>query len=145
MRRKKAKSSPGRKAANKRYIRALRLEVLEPRMVLALHPLSDLPLLSSNPSAAAKIFLDFDGHTESSWLNFNHTMVNGVSTPGIITPAFDQDGDRTTFSDSEETSIREIWSRVAEDYAPFNVDVTTIDPAIANPSAPTLRKVEALV
>lgn len=80
--------------------------------------LTSLPLLSSNPTAAAKLFLDFDGHFEANW----------STRSNLTTPAFDQDGAPNTFSAAELVSIREIWARVAEDYAPFNLDVTTIDP-----------------
>jgi hypothetical protein len=84
----------------------------------AANPLSSLPSLHSNPGASAKLFLDFDGHFESSWGSWFN----------VSTPAFDQDGDTSTFSDGELSAIREIWARVAEDYAPFNIDVTTVDP-----------------
>jgi hypothetical protein len=50
----------------------------------------------------------------------------------IVTPAYSIDADTTTFSTTEVASIEEIWKRVAEDYAPFNVDVTTIDPGNLN-------------
>ena len=43
--------------------------------------------------------------------------------------AFSTDSDFGTFSDAEQTAIKRIWQRVAEDYAPFNVDVTTEAPA----------------
>lgn len=77
-----------------------------------------LPLLSSNPSAQAKLFLDFDGRFEATWgSRFN-----------ISTPAYDFDGVLSSFSAAEQSSISQIWARVAEDYAPFNIDVTTIDP-----------------
>src|SRR5439155_25781130 len=33
-----------------------------------------------------------------------------------------------TFSSAEITDINEVWSRVAEKYSPFNIDVTTQDP-----------------
>lgn len=46
----------------------------------------------------------------------------------ITTPAWSQDGDRSTFSDSERAGVQRIWERVAEDFAPFNVNVTTEDP-----------------
>jgi trimeric autotransporter adhesin len=84
----------------------------------AANPLSSLPVLHSNPSASAKLFLDFDGHFESSWGSWSN----------VNTPAFDQDGDTSTFSDGELASIYEIWARVSEDYSPFNIDVTTVDP-----------------
>ncbi len=84
----------------------------------ASNPLSSIPALSSNSGATAKLFLDFNGHTQASWGSYTN----------VITPVYDQDGDRTTFSTGELASIQEIWARVAEDYAPFNIDVTTIDP-----------------
>ncbi|MBD2041469.1 DUF4347 domain-containing protein [Microcoleus sp. FACHB-672] len=86
-------------------------------------PLASLPLLSSNPGATAKIFLDFDGHTTSgtAW----NTNFNGNAD--IISPAYSIDSDLNTFSTTEVANIEEIWKRVAEDYAPFDVDVTTVD------------------
>lgn len=81
-------------------------------------PVSSVPQYSSNSGATAKLFLDFNGRFTSSW----------GSNSNITTPAYDTDGDTTTFSDSELTNIYRIWASVAEDYAPFNIDVTTIDP-----------------
>src|SRR4051812_18171724 len=81
-------------------------------------PLTAIPALSSRASASAKIYLDFNGDTSATW---------GTYRPGT-TPAYDTDGDATTFSDTELANIREIFNRVAEKYAPFNIDVTTIDP-----------------
>ncbi|MCI0359437.1 MAG: choice-of-anchor D domain-containing protein [Planctomycetaceae bacterium] len=83
--------------------------------------LAGLPALSSNPSATKKLYLDFNGHVQSSWGTFTN----------IVTPAFDQDGYRSSLSTSEVAAIREIWTRIAEDYAPFNIDVTTIDPGLS--------------
>ncbi len=80
--------------------------------------LASLPQLSSRPGAAAKLYLDFNGNYESTWGSWSN----------VSTPVYDQDGDATTFSDGELASIYEIWARVAEDYAPFNIDVTTINP-----------------
>jgi hypothetical protein len=85
-------------------------------------PLGSLPLLSSNPSAVAKLYLDFDGDTTTRW---------GAYSPGT-TPAFDADGDAGTFSSTELAAIEEIWARVAEKYSPFNLDVTTADPGNRN-------------
>lgn len=88
--------------------------------------LASLPLLSSNPSATSKIFLDFNGHTTSG------TLWNTNGRANIVTPAYSIDADTTTFSTTEVASIEQIWKRVAEDYAPFNVDVTTTDPGNLN-------------
>ena len=40
--------------------------------------------------------------------------------------AFSTDSDFATFSTAEQTAIKRIWQRVAEDYAPFDVDVTPV-------------------
>lgn len=47
----------------------------------------------------------------------------------IVSPAFDLDGVPSTFSSTELQRIQMIWKRVAEDFAPFDVDVTTEEPA----------------
>jgi hypothetical protein len=83
-------------------------------------PLSSVPQLSSRPSATAKIYLDFTGAPAQQW--------GGYSVP--TTPAYDTDGDPTTFSPTELSNISQIWARVAEKYSPFNIDVTTIDPVV---------------
>src|SRR5687767_8676867 len=89
---------------------------------LAAAPLTAIPALSSRPGAPAKLFLDFDGDVTSTW---------GQFAPGT-TSAYDQDGLATSFSTGELASIQEIWSRVAEKYSPFNIDITTIDPGNLN-------------
>lgn len=78
---------------------------------------------NSNPTASRVIFLDFDGHvtTGTNW-NASRNM------PEIVTPAYDVDGDPSSFSTAELDNIRIIWERVSEDYAPWDVNVTTVDP-----------------
>jgi hypothetical protein len=51
------------------------------------------------------------------------------------TPAYDTDGDPTTFSPAELANINEIFQRVAEKYSPFNINVTTVDPGNYNNKA----------
>jgi hypothetical protein len=46
----------------------------------------------------------------------------------IVTPPYDTDKSAATFSVSEQADIIAIWRAVAEDYAPFDVDITTEDP-----------------
>ena len=67
--------------------------------------------------------MDLDGHTGPKWGN--------STDPIIVTPAFDIDGNPSTFTDTELDRIQRIWQRVAEDYAPFNIDITTQDPGSA--------------
>jgi hypothetical protein len=79
---------------------------------------SAVPALHSNASATAKLYLDFIGSNDATW--------GSGYAPGA-TPAYSQDADTSTFTDSEITSIKEIWTRVSEKYSPFNIDVTTVN------------------
>lgn len=85
-------------------------------------PLADTFKLHSLPSATKKIYLDFDGHvtTGTFWQN-------GAS---FDTPAFSLDSNYAQFSDAERQAIQEVWARVAEDFYPFDVDVTTEEPPL---------------
>lgn len=85
-------------------------------------PLADTFRLHSLPSATKKIYLDFDGHVTS-----NTFWQNGAR---IDTPAFSLDGNYAQFSDAERQAIQEVWARVAEDFYPFDVDVTTEEPSL---------------
>jgi len=75
-------------------------------------PLADTFLLHSLPGATEILYIDYDGY-DGIW--------------GDYTP-WDTDGDPNTFSDEERTTIQEVWISVAEDFAPFNIDVTTEEP-----------------
>jgi hypothetical protein len=87
---------------------------------------SSVPVLNSLPGAAISLYLDFDGDYESQWGSYG----------SVATPAFDQDGNPGSFNTSELATIREIWQYVAEDYAPFQVNVTTVEPtSFANGAA----------
>lgn len=82
--------------------------------------------LHSRPSANHTIYLDFDGHvTEGTTWNSS----SGITS--IVSPAYDPAGNGAAFTTTELTGIQNIWKRVAEDYSPFNVDVTTQDPGVA--------------
>lgn len=90
-------------------------------------PVSPFPaslVLHSRPGAPNVLFLNFSGEavTNTAW---NNSLRRSI----IPAVAFSTDGDFTTFSDAEQAAIRSIWQRVAEDYAPFNIDVTTERPA----------------
>lgn len=92
----------------------------------ALQPLTSIPALNSNLAAAVSLYLDFNGHFEATWGAYSNAT----------TPVYDVDGDLTTFSDQELTNIQDIWARVAEDYSPFNVNVTTVEPSVLASGAP---------
>lgn len=90
-------------------------------------PVSDTFNLSSLPGANFTIYLDFNGHTTTGtrW----NTFYNQVS---IVTPAYDTDGDVGSFSMAEIEDIQRAWLRVAEDFAPFNINVTTAEPPVSD-------------
>lgn len=85
-------------------------------------PLDQTFLLHSRPGAKRTIYLDFNGATLT-----NTAWNNGGGA--IVAQPFDSDGNvNTNFSDAELQRIQYIWQRVAEDYAPFDIDVTTEEP-----------------
>jgi hypothetical protein len=82
-------------------------------------------VLNSRPSAPYTIYLDFGGFT------FNGNWGNDTSqTPGV-TPAYTVDGNASSFSSTELADMKNIWSRVSEKYSWANINVTTVDPAVA--------------
>lgn len=66
------------------------------------------PILNSYPSARATIFLDFDGQTVSG-TSWNYSSASIVCGPSNLNNA----------------QINEVYNRIAEDYRPFNINVTT--------------------
>ena len=82
--------------------------------------------LSSRPTSTRTIYLDFDGATHSGtrWSNGSQ----------IVSPAYSIDADPSTFSATERAQIYLAWKVVAEDFAPFDVNVTT---QVPSPSALT--------
>ncbi|GHT20661.1 hypothetical protein FACS189419_00130 [Planctomycetales bacterium] len=93
---------------------------------------TDVFNLNSYAGSNQTIYLDFTGHTATSV-----TWNNGDESKPIVTPVWSLD-DAPAFSAEEQAQILKIWQRVAEDFAPFNVNVTT-----AEPSADRLIKVNA--
>ncbi|MDB5294599.1 MAG: peptidase domain protein, partial [Phycisphaerales bacterium] len=76
-----------------------------------------LPLLSSRPAAPFTVFLDFDG-----WAG------NGFTGAENWTP-YNTDGNAAAFGATEAAAVAEGWRRVASFMAPFDVNVTTVEPA----------------
>lgn len=84
---------------------------------------ADAFALHSRPGATRTIFLDFDG---GSLLSTNSWLLQGLST--LLFPGWSLDTS-SAFSDAERSVVVEVWTRMAEDFAPFDVDVTTEEPA----------------
>ncbi|HAD61744.1 MAG TPA: hypothetical protein DCG12_21110, partial [Planctomycetaceae bacterium] len=87
-----------------------------------------VPPMNSLQGAPVTVYLDFNGHIVQN-PEILAEREDGIDQPFYV-PAFDTDGDRTSFSPEELVQIEELWARVAEDFAPFNVNVTTSDPFI---------------
>lgn len=91
-------------------------------------PVSPFPaslIFHSRPGAPNVIYLNFAGETVTgtAW----NTSLNRTSIPAV---AFSTDADLSTYSDAEQAVIKRVWLRMAEDFAPFDVDVTTERPAV---------------
>jgi hypothetical protein len=73
--------------------------------------------LHSNPTANHRIYLDFDGYdlASSQWENGGALRVEAFFG--------------SPFSNAAQQAIQDIWRRVTEDFAPFNIDVTTEAPS----------------
>ena len=92
-------------------------------------PLDQTLTLSSKPGSNRTIYLDFTGGTVTGtvWNN----SYGEVGAP-IVWEPYSIDGDvSTSFSDAELTEMQKVWQVVAEDYAPFDVNVTTQYPGEA--------------
>jgi len=98
-----------------------------PTVELGPFPYTDTFKLHSRPGSNRVIFLDFDGHVTSN-TSWNTSYTGGAP---INSAPYSLDGDPTTFSTAEQDAIQYIWQRVAEDFAPFDVDVTTEEPGDA--------------
>ena len=108
----------------------MRLEQLESRtMLTGVTPLSnvaiagDIPELSSNPESHRKIYLDFDGGIVDS-----SSLASGLETIHAEPYNSGRSDGLLVITESEQAEIERIWNVVSEDFAPFDVDVTTIDP-----------------
>lgn len=85
-------------------------------------PDSEVFNLSSKPGAAKTIYLNFTGwsvkkKSDSFW-------AKAYGMPTAVT-GYDLDGSPSTFNATERRAIKWIWAAVAEDFAPFDVNVTT--------------------
>lgn len=92
--------------------------------------------LSSLPTASKTIYLDFTGHRTigTAWNDSDAEIVCMPFTDDatLQVPDF-------TFNPSELGTIQQVWAMVAEDFAPFQVNVTTKEPSVED-----LRKSSAV-
>jgi len=95
---------------------------------------ADITSLQSKPSASKVIYIDnLGGTVVDTWWNVN--MTDGAP---ISYDPYDIDGNTTTFASIERILIYAAWAELAEDYAPFEVNVTT-DIAVYDSAAQNQR------
>jgi hypothetical protein len=105
-----------------------------PTAARAVAPLRQTFGLHSYPGSRRTIYLDFDGTVVkgTAW-NRQVGVRNGWHA------GWDPGNNGRGFSDREKRIVQSVWARVAEDYAPFNVDVTTEEPREARIHRTTKR------
>ncbi len=81
----------------------------------------------SKPGATNVLYLDFNGETVAN------TAWNNGATDIYYAVAYSLDEDFASFSAEEQAAIKSCWMRVAEDFAAFDVNVTTERPAVMTP------------
>jgi hypothetical protein len=84
----------------------------------------DVLTLHSKPGSPNTLYVDFDGHI------LQGTVWNSGSGTAVLDmlPFNYNDADPDSYTQDEVDRIAEAWRRVAEDFAPFDVDVTTEEP-----------------
>jgi hypothetical protein len=85
--------------------------------------LADTFKLHSRPTSTKTLFLDFDGF-EARGTPWNQSY----NRPAIVSPPYDPARDGPAFANAELLQIQQIWHRVAEHFAPFDVNITTQEP-----------------
>lgn len=95
-----------------------------PRQIRPIAP-ADVFRLHSKPGAPNVVFLNFQGE------RIVDTIWN--SRPVHVMKPYSEDGN-PAFSQAETNTIAEVWNRVSEDYAPFDIDVTTERPPAFGPT-----------
>jgi hypothetical protein len=90
-------------------------------------PLDQTFKLHSLPGASKVIYLDFDGHVTLGTI-WNSNFNSGAA---IVSAPYNFDGKTNSFSEGELSRIQNIWARVAEDFAIYEIDVTTEDPGLS--------------
>jgi len=100
---------------------------------IGLPPLADTFILHSRPGAARTVYLDVDGHTTvgTDWNAICDDVLCPEGAP-IVSEALDVDGNTGSFSNAELGLIQGIWARAADDYAMFDIDVTTESPPLSD-------------
>jgi len=95
-------------------------------------PGGDVFKLHSRSNAPNTIYINFTGPLieNTVWNTSDWHEIGDDEMLPLDTVAYGIDDDPGTFSVEDKVSIFAIWRQVAEDFAPFNVNVTTEAPAV---------------
>ena len=91
--------------------------------------------LHSRPGSNNVVFLDFDGHTIEATSGWTWTPLEALP---FDPSQNDNPATVANFTQDELNRIAEIWHRISEDYASFNIDVTTEEPLEFTPTTARL-------
>lgn len=96
-------------------------------------PAADTFRLHSNPSATRKIYLNFEGSSLQGTVYNDFFVQQSINIPAFNfeTPSTSNPAVLPGLTNAEVERIQRIFQRVAEDFAPFDVDVTTENPGAA--------------
>lgn len=89
-----------------------------------------VPIHNSRLSSIAVVYLDMDGESVNNTPWNSGKNRRGINVSGV----------NTDYSDAQMT---EIWKRVAEDYSPFDINVTTDESVYLN--APSNRRIRCII
>ncbi len=84
--------------------------------------------LNSRPGSDHTIFLDLNGH-DVSGSQWDDNLIFGSSGASRNIPGYNIQGESNNYSTVERQRIIDMWSSVAEDFAMFDVNVTTQTPS----------------
>jgi hypothetical protein len=93
---------------------------------------SEVFKLHSKPDSNNVVFLDFDGHTiqGTAWNTNGNVLVALPFDPS----GNDSSPSSANFTQVELDRIAMIWHRMAEDFAAFDIDITTEEPEVFTPT-----------
>ena len=93
----------------------------DPQLAALMPDIATLQTLQSRPESANVLYLDFwGGSLVDTYWNVNYT-----SNAPIDYSAYDVDLDPNSFSNAERYSIWLAWRESLEDFAPFDINITT--------------------
>ena len=100
----------------------------EPIVNQAIPSAIEIFTLHSKPGAPYTVHLDFDG------MYISGRIWNDANGGTFDARPYDKDGNESSFNEAERAQMASIWQRVSDDFAAFNIDVTTEEPASYGPT-----------